>query len=142
MTNLQARGFESLHLHNITLKLKHMLGIEKLKDTCVTLINIGEGLDSRLEDGKLSIMEIATLLPKLWGIKNIITDAAEIWAEMVDLDPLEQRELGELIAEELDLNNDNLEEIVNKCVEILYSIKDLVVEIGELIELFKDAKAN
>ncbi len=119
-----------------------MLGIEKLKDTCVTLINIGEGLDSRLEDGKLSIMEIATLIPKLWGIKNIITDAAEIWAEMVDLDPLEQKELGELIAEELDLNNDNLEEIVNKCVEILYSIKDLVVEIGELIELFKDAKAN
>jgi hypothetical protein len=110
-----------------------MLGIDNLKIAVLFGINIAEALDKRLEDGKISFIEAITMAGKLRGLPDIISNAAEIKAEFKDLDESERQEIANYVKLELNLNNKNVENIIEKSIDCVASITGVVGEMRSLI---------
>ena len=104
-----------------------MLGIENLKNTALFLINLGEGLENKLEDGKLSIFEALQLAGKSSKEAiEVFRSGKEIAAEFKDLDDKERGELIELVKSELDLEKDNIEKTIEKGIILLDALADFI----------------
>ena len=109
------------------LKVIIMHGIEKLKEACLLVINLAEGFESKLEDGKLTVWEALGIAGKnAKDVLNVIRNAKGIKAEFLDLDDQEKEELIAYIKSELDLENDKLEEIVEKSIEWIDATANLI----------------
>ena len=113
-----------------------MLGIEKLKEAALAVVNFGEKVENALADGKLSFIEGITIAigsaPDAFGL---IQDGKEIKAEFQDLDDSEREELCDYVASELDLNADGVEEVAEKGFDLLVAFEALV---GSIKALKKD----
>lgn len=112
--------------------MSEKLGIENLKEACITLINTGEKIDQALEDGKVSGMEaISISVTSVPGIFNIVKQGKVIKAEFKDLDDDERSELKAAIASELDLQNDYVEAKIEKGFNV-------AIALGEFLDVKKE----
>lgn len=112
-----------------------MYGIEKLKEALLVLIKFSEALDKRLDDGKLSLVEGITLVPKLTKLPQIIADFESIKNEFLDLDEVEKAQISQFIKDELDLENDGVEALIE-------SVFDLGLSITAVVDRVRDLKNN
>ena len=99
-----------------------MLGIDKIKDALLACIEFGEALAARLEDGKVTTWEMITLIPKVLPIVQALRETKEIIAEFKDLTEEEVAELTVFVAENLDLEDDELEAAIEGGWAILLGI--------------------
>ena len=104
------------------------LGIENLKVAIVAAINLGEKIEKNLaDDGKITLIEAFGIGASSFGdVVKVIRSGNDILDEYNDLEDDEWTELVELVKDELDLENDRLEEIIEKAVEFLSQLDDLV----------------
>ena len=113
-----------------------MYGIEKLKNALAFAINLGEALDKRLEDGKLSFVEGITLIPSLKDLPEVISSSKDIWKEFLDLDSTEKDELISFIETELDLENDKVEDFIQTSLKF---VSELSVFVGTVRAMTNDS---
>lgn len=106
-----------------------MYGIDKLKNALKVIINFGESFEAKLDDGKVSWVEGFGLIKDLKDFPQVIKDYKEIWQEIQDLDAVEKSELLEFVQAELDLQNDRVESLIEKCLAFAASANELVTEI-------------
>lgn len=103
------------------------LGIEKLSEAIVATISLGEKIEKKLDDGKLSIMEaVQVAVGSFASVVSVAKSAKDIKAEIEDLDGAEKIALVELIEKELDLENEKLEAAIEAAVDFLLTIDVLV----------------
>lgn len=104
------------------------LGIEKLKMALIAAIKLGEKIENKYaDDGKISLGEALSVGAGSFGdVVKVIKAGKQIKAEYLDLDDNERDELTALIKEELDLANDRVENIVEKAVDFLISLEELI----------------
>jgi len=111
-----------------------MYGIEKLKDVGTNGVKFAMKLMEALEDGKFSIMEGVDLaiftVPKVLGYVN---DGEQIKNEFLDLDDTEAQELSDHIAEKLDLQNDQVEDLIEYFLDWLVGTRVLVRKVKGVI---------
>lgn len=109
-----------------------MIGIENLKIAVVAVINLGEKIEKNLaDDGKISLAEALSVGAGSFGdVIRLIKSGNAIKQEFIDLDDQERIELVDLVKEELDLNNDKVEIIIEKAVELLVNLEDLISTIN------------
>ena len=108
---------------------------DKLKNALKTVINVVEGVDEALEDGKLSLAEGISIAV------SAVPSGAEVWAsraelveEVKDLDDDEIIDLENFIAAEFDIRNDKAEKVVEKAIGALVSIGELAFAVKDLKE--------
>ena len=112
--------------------MSEKLGIENLKEACITLINTGEKFDQALEDGKVTGMEALTItVSSASGFIGIAKKGKAILAEFKDLDDDERTELLNYVALELDLRSDYIE----KKIEAGFNV---AIAVGEFLEIKKE----
>jgi len=109
-----------------------MYGTEKLKEALLVLIRFSDALDKRLDDGKLSLVEGITLVPKLTKLPQIIADFESIKNEFLDLDEIEKAEINQFIKDELDLVNDKVEDLIESVFDLGLAVASVVDKVREL----------
>ncbi len=107
------------------------LGIENLKVAIVSAINLGEKIEKNLaDDGKISLAEALKIgAGSFGGVIKVIKSGNQIKAEVKDLDSSEIKELRDLIKEELDLENDKIEIVIEKSIDFLVGLEELIAVI-------------
>lgn len=103
-----------------------MLGIENLKKVALFGITLGSDVAKVLADGKVSVLEGFSLLPDLMGITGIIQSAPDIKAEFADLTSEERAELNAYIQGTFDIEDDVLENKIEKGIAAAIAVLDLV----------------
>lgn len=104
-------------------------GIEFLKSSVKEVMDVGLKISSALSDGKIDWTEGIGIAWELKDLYKIYENREKIKQELQDLDESEVNELHDYMAEIFDIENDQLEAKIEKCI-------DLCVVIYELIELF------
>lgn len=107
------------------------LGIENLKVAVIAVITLAEKIeDKNADDGKISLGEALSVGVGSFGdIVKVVKSGKQIKDEFIDLDLAEKEELLSLIKDELDLDNDKVEDIVEKAVELLIDLDELIAAI-------------
>lgn len=102
-----------------------MQGIEKLSKVITGVIKLGMTLEDKLNDGKLTWVERFELIKELKFVPDAIINYRELVSEFRDLDFDEIEQLNDLIASELDLDNDRVEEVIENAIEVLTTLSKL-----------------
>ena len=107
--------------------MNEQLGIENLKVALVAAISLGEKIEGKLDDGKLTGAEALSIAVGSFGsIVKVVKSAKQIKAEYLDLDEQETKELGQLIKDELELENENIEVAIEKAIDFLYALDEMI----------------
>ncbi len=115
---------------NIALK---EYGIDKIIAVADDLMELGEAIDKRMEDGKMTWMEKVTLTPKVFALVDDFRNRDIIWLQFKDIDDQERQELIDHVKAELDLRNDQAELIAE-------AIWNAIVSLGIIINIRKSIK--
>jgi len=109
------------------------LGIENLKIAAEAAINFGMKIEKNLvDDGKISVAEALGIGAGSFGdIVKVIKSGTQIKAEFIDLDDDEREELIDYIEEKFDLENDKVEKVIEKSIEMLVGLDSLIVAIKD-----------
>ena len=110
------------------------LGIDVLKLAVKFGSQFGMAVEKSLADGKLGLEDAGHFFPVFMANSNGFAQYKLIPAQLKDLDAAEMAELSKYAQEELNLENDGLEEKIEKCLQAC-------VVIMELAELFKHKAA-
>jgi hypothetical protein len=106
------------------------LGIEKLSQAIIAVITLGEKIEDKFDDGKLTGAEALQVAVGSFGsVVKLVKSAGQIKAEVLDLDEAEKAELVELVKVELDLDNDKIEAAIEAAVEFLLKLDTLILAI-------------
>lgn len=103
-----------------------MADIDKTIANVKKIIALGMTLEDALEDNKITLDEWGKLAWKGAGLGSILKDWDELAEEINDLDEQEMETIVKTISEELDLDNDHLEEILEKGFEAIRHLVDFV----------------
>lgn len=109
------------------------LGIDVTTKVIIFGIKLGEGIEKRLaDDGKISVWEGITLVPILKDVPGIVSTRKTLVAELKDLSSVELKQIQDLIAEELDLEADKIEVVVDKGINVVIAVRELIDAISDL----------
>jgi len=99
--------------------------MEELKKALSKLINFGETLEGALKDNRITLMEGVNCSAGLgMAIFYIIQNRKEIQLQLKQLqeDPQKQEELKQYIKDDLDLDNDRIEVIFERTLDLVTDI--------------------
>jgi len=111
--------------------MKEQLGIENLKTAILAAIKLAEKIEKNyVDDGKISLSEALGIgASSFTDVLKVIRLGSQIKEEVLNLDVSEKIELIELIKKELDLQNDKVENIIEKALDFLLGLSDLIESI-------------
>jgi len=109
-----------------------MAGTENIKEALKLVFDVAKSAEVKLEDGKLSVVEILSLAYDARGVLDIIKNRKLIGEEVLDVDQDEFDELVEWAQEEFDLENDKIEEVVDDALLFLSTGAKLFWDIRDL----------
>ena len=100
------------------------VGIDAIKVVVKILIDLGEGIQEKFaDDGKIKVLEAiflaVGLFPDVYSIARRGQELKEQWRDFSDAEKLE---VAAYVAEELNLDKDEIEEKVEKGFELLMAI--------------------
>lgn len=101
-------------------------GIENLKEATVFIINMVESVENRYDDGNFTLWDGLSLIPQASGVRKYINNASQIKKEFLDLSVAERNDLKNHVVNELDLDNDYAEMIIERSLNTLESIGNLI----------------
>ncbi len=104
--------------------------MEELKKALAVVITVVEKTDEALIDNKITVAEGVGLAFSAIGLIKVVKDFAILKAEYEDLSQVQANELTEWFADEFDLRDDNLENIIEMIMSAL-------IQLGEVFESLK-----
>jgi hypothetical protein len=114
--------------------ISDLRGVPYITRAVKVVADFGELIEDGLD--KPSPLELAGLLPQLVTLApvvfDLVTHSRELAEEFADLSETESTELRELFAEEFDLENDSVEQIVERAVVAIDRLYDAFVGVRDL----------
>lgn len=102
-----------------------VVGIEKLKQASLLGIQLGNAIETTLEDG-FKLADLANFILPLSQLPAVIENKALIVEEFKDLDEAEKTALINYIKTNLDLKNDKVEVAIEKGLIAIVAVLELV----------------
>lgn len=107
-----------------------MYGISETKEVVKFGIELGEAFDKGLSDGKFSIEDLSYFFSTFMSAGAAFEGISKVPAEIKDLSSEEMEDLKAFVELEFDIENDKLEELIEKALGV-------ALKIYEIIALFK-----
>lgn len=107
-----------------------MLGTEKLKVAVKLGVALFNQAKASTEDG-FQVMDIFGFVDELSQLPEVIKSAADMKAELNDLDMNERQEILDLVKSELKVENERAEEIVVAALDLVFAIYNGVQILGK-----------
>jgi len=104
--------------------MAEIVGVEAIKVVVKILIDLGESIQEKFADGeKIKVLEAILLAVGIIpDVYSIVRRGAELKEEWRDFSDAEKLEVAAYVAEELNLEKDEIEEKVEKGFELLMAI--------------------
>ena len=109
-------------------------GIEETKEMVGFVISLGEGVAKAVEDG-FSLDDIVYFLEALTRAPAAFENMAAIPSELKDLSGEEAQALKDYIAEDFDIPNDKLEDVIERALQLAADLYEFLR--GLFPELFE-----
>ena len=103
-----------------------MVGVKETYDVLSLVAQLGTAISKATADGKLSLLDAPLFVGSLRAAVEAYANIAKVPAELKDLDATEKEYLVAKFKEELDLENDAVEAFVEKGVEALAKLHDVL----------------
>ena len=107
-----------------------MLGTDKLKVAVKLGVALFNQAKTSTEDG-FQVMDIFGFVDELSQLPEVIKSAADMKAELNDLDMNERQEILDLVKAELKVENEKAEEIVVAALDLVFAIYNGVQILGK-----------
>ncbi len=117
------------------MKKNDSLGIDAIKNTFSSVLDLTHMLVKVLDDGKVSIFELPQLAIGASAIPSIVENGKSALAEFKDLSPAESKKIQAFIKNNFVLDNKPLENHIESGIELLSNSYSFVTD-G--IDLYKD----
>ena len=109
-----------------------MAGIEKIKESLDTVFDVSEVFVDALEDdNRISFMEMMKILKKMFALRDVISDANELYNEYTDLEDDEYEQIKQYLKNKFTIHDYELEELVEDVFDNLINIDCLIHKIIE-----------
>lgn len=100
-----------------------------IKEVTKVLVELGEGIQEKLADGKIKFLEYVSLVVDVFpDAFHIIKNGAQLKEEWLDFTDEERAEVVDYLVDELNLENDTLEAKIEKGFEMLMAVDSFVRE--------------
>lgn len=110
------------------------LGIKETKEMLGFVLSIGNALGASLQDGEVSIGDLAEFVSPLLEIGDAFSEASSVPSELADLTEEEREELLMFAKEKLSIPEKNVEEVVECAFDTISQIYVLVQKIKESLK--------
>lgn len=100
--------------------------MQELKEALKFSISLGMAIEKATADKKINIMDLPYFFSPIMAAQDAFVGIDKIKEEIQSLDNEKIAELKKYIQEELDLENDKLEQIIEKGLNLMVEIFDLV----------------
>lgn len=111
-----------------------MLGIEELKKVLAALVAVGMKVEQVTEDGFQVLSDSLALLPNVMDLVLVIKDGKDAWMQFNDLDDAERDEVLTFIKDKFDLDDDEVEDVVETGLDLIFSAGEFVGKLKALKE--------
>lgn len=108
------------------------MGIKEVQDLLIFVCKLAEGFVKTLDDKKFNVLELVNFVPAVTALPAAISGIEDIPAELVDMDDAEREELLAAIADEFDIDADEVEEFVEDALGVVLSLVQLILRIKDL----------
>ncbi|MCK5134887.1 MAG: hypothetical protein KAR19_03805 [Bacteroidales bacterium] len=103
------------------------LGIETLKELAKAVVELGEDIEEKREDGKITVGEgLSIAFGTMPDAYSIARKGRLLKAEYQDLDDNEREELVQYVVDELDLEHDDAEVKIEAGVKLMASFDEFL----------------
>lgn len=103
------------------------LGVKETKDIVVAVAKWASAGGKVVEDGKVSLADIAYCYEPLTAMGEAVEGASQVPAEVLDLDAAELSELHAVLVKEFDVPQDGVEAVVEKALVVAKGLAELVL---------------
>lgn len=101
-------------------------GISETEDVIKFAVAFANAILRSFEDGKISLMDLPYYFNVALKLPSALTGINNVPAEIADLTMSELQQLADIVVEELDVTNAKAKIIVQKSLNLIYAIWDLV----------------
>lgn len=113
---------------------------QKFKEGVIRLFEIGEAIGNALTDGFQPLQDGFIFLSQAGEIEKLVKDFDEIWADRRNLTAESLTEIYEELAEEFDLDNDEIEEAIEGTFALVlkgyHQIQQNIIYVKEVATFF------
>ena len=113
------------------------VGVENIIVVMEAAIAVGMDIADALEDGKFGWADTIGLAKNIPDVVSAAKAAKELPDELRDLDDEERDEIVAYFADKFDLDNDELEEKLERVFSVAVGLAGEVVEIIDLVKAFR-----
>jgi len=113
-------------------------GIENVKKFIAFGVGLGMSFEDALKDGKITLKDYVLFVDDVMKIPGIVGGAKHLKEELTDFTPEERAELIVWFKDEFDIENDKVEEVIEKAID---AATGMVLTVDASIELAKAIKA-
>lgn len=106
-----------------------MADVKETKDLLVFVTRLANSIDKTLADGKVTVTDTQYLFDPLFAAGAAFNGFAQIPEEIADLDDMEAAELVNVVAQELDLRNDQAEHLSEEGLALAIAVVQYVNKI-------------
>lgn len=106
-------------------------GINETTDVLNFGISLANALIKSLEDGKIQLTELASFVSPLTKIPSALSGISLVPAELGDLTDEEMTTLKSVVQDQLEVDDERAIEIIEKSIDAIYAIYNLVKAIGK-----------
>lgn len=108
------------------------MGVENLKKVLAALVAVGMKVEQVTEDGFQVLSDSLSLLPNVIDLVLLIKNGKDAWLEYNDLDDIERDEVLAFIKEKFDLEDDQVEDIIETGLDLIFSAGEFVGKLKAL----------
>lgn len=101
-------------------------GTDETKDVVLFGCSLANAVIAALKDGKIAITDFPDFLPPIMKIPAALSGIGKVPQELNDLSQIEKDELIQLVKDNLQVDDAKAELVIEKSINTLYSIYDLV----------------
>lgn len=99
-----------------------MTSVKELSELLLFIGKLATGINNALSDGTINFLDLNELLAPVMAAKDAFSDMDKIPAELAELDEEESAYLIALFSREFELDADKAEELVERGLEIAFSL--------------------
>jgi len=104
-------------------------GIKETKEVVKFGVELGEAVDRAMSDDKMEVADLVHLVPAFTAAGPAFSDISLVPKEMKDMDEAESKELMDYVESELDIENDQVEEVIEKSLRAVLALHDVYLAV-------------
>lgn len=109
-------------------------GIQYLMIALGVALDMAQGINNALQDGKISFLETLSIGGKAFPIAEVIRNRKALVDELRELDEAEKMQIQQFVKDKYNVPDDKVKQTVEKAIQLFVDLVDFSFEMSEIWE--------